>query len=354
MKPRLGIIGRVDNRGIGYQTESYWNGLGRPRVLAVTIDDGWPCDEGRFGYDNILYATSNLSVKLGERVLDEKVCRQFLDGLDVVLAVETTYDWEFCNWAREMGVKTVIVGNPEMFAHGKSVTLPGGRAEYHFPHPDVWAWPTTWMRDQLPEGPLLPVPCEDRPDVGASLDTQELRILHVAGRTAIGDRNGTWEFIESLRSMQEHVYVTIVTQERRLPNQLRNRGNVEVDVVLGGVHDRWEMYENHHALVLPRKYGGLCLPALEAMACGLTVVMSDQSPNETWPGARIKSRLGRNVYTPAGRVPTRECHPMDIAKVVDQLARDRDTLGDEMKIAKEWAESHNWKTLAPLYWKVLS
>lgn len=342
MKPRLGLIGRVDNRGIGYQTESYWHGLGQPRTLAVTMGDGWPDDIGRFGYDDVLFVESNLSPRLNERVLDEETCRKFLDGLDVVLAVETVYEWEFCNWAREMSVKTVVVGNPEMYGHER----------FEFPHPDVWAWPTTWLADRLPEGPLLPVPCDDREAVNASAETNELRIVHTAGRQAAGDRNGTAEFIEALRMVEELVYVLIVTQDERLPNQLRHRRNVEVDVVMGGMDDRWEMYQGMHALVLPRKYGGLCLPTLEAMACGLTPMMSNQSPNEYWPGPRIRARMGRNVYTPAGRVPTQECNPMDIAKAIDELARDRDRLRDEMVVAKEWADAHTWDVLRPLYWKV--
>lgn len=350
MKPRLGLIARIDNRGISYQTEHYWHGLGKPRTMIVTIDDSWPCDEGRFGYDNILFATSNLSAKLGERALDEKVCRQFLDGLDAVLAVETTYDWEFVNWAKEMGVKVFIVGNPEMLAHDKAI--PGGGGKHEFPHPN-WCWPTTWLLDQLPPGPVLPVPCWDRPAVNAHAETNELRVLHVSGKHAAGDRAGTFEFIEALRNIQELVYVTIVTQERRLPTQLRNRRNVEVDVIVGGVEDRWEMYEGHHVVVSPRKYGGLSLPTLEAMSCGLAVMMSDQSPNETWPGPRIKSRMGRNVYTPAGRVKTRECHPMDIANAIDALARNRDQLRDEMVIAKDWADSHGWDHYRDLYWEVL-
>lgn len=349
---KLGLVGRVDFRGIGFQSEHLWHGLARPRVLAVTMNDGWPCDEGRFGYDDVLFVESNLSARLGERTLDENICRDFLKGLDVVLAVETPYDWDFCLWAREMGVKTVIQGNPEMYAHDRPIPLRGNTV-YDFPHPDVWAWPTTWLKDELPEGPLLPVPTWDRPNVAAPHDTNELRILHVAGKQAAGDRNGTFEFIESLRSLNELVHVTIVTQERRLPHHWRKRGNVEVEVVTNGIDDRWEMYENKHVVVLPRKYGGLCLPALEAMSCGLAVLMSDQSPNETWPGPRVKSRMGRNVITPAGKVGTREVHPLDLAEAIDRLARDRDGLRDEMQIASEWAKDNNWGALRPLYRKVL-
>lgn len=349
---KLGLIGRIDHRGIGYQTEHYWHGLGKPRVLAVTMDDGWPVDEGRFGYDDVLFVESNLSARLTDRVLDESICRQFLKGLDVVLCVETPYDWQFCDWAREMGVKVVVVGNPEMYAHDRPVPL-RGNAVYDFTHPDKWVWPTPWLLDQLPGDTILPVPCWDMPDIAAHPDTNELRILHVAGKMAAGGRNGTFEFIDSLRSIQELVHVTIVTQERRLPNPWKRRGNVEVEVITGGVDDRWDMYANKHLLVLPRKYGGLCLPALEAMSCGLAVLMSDQSPNEIWPGPRVKSRMGRRVITPAGKVETREVHPLDLANAIDAVARNRDGLRDEMAVAREFAEANNWDALRPLYRKVL-
>jgi len=40
-----------------------------------------------------------------------------------------------------------------------------------------------------------------------------------------------------------------------------------------------DLYKDFDALILPRKYGGLCLPVNEALMSGLPVIMTDISPN---------------------------------------------------------------------------
>ncbi len=39
------------------------------------------------------------------------------------------------------------------------------------------------------------------------------------------------------------------------------------------------MYKDFDALILPRRYAGLCLPTNEALISGLPVIMTDTSPN---------------------------------------------------------------------------
>jgi glycosyltransferase involved in cell wall biosynthesis len=43
--------------------------------------------------------------------------------------------------------------------------------------------------------------------------------------------------------------------------------------------DQAELYTRVDALILPRRYGGLCLPMNEALLSGLPVIMPDCSPN---------------------------------------------------------------------------
>jgi glycosyltransferase involved in cell wall biosynthesis len=44
--------------------------------------------------------------------------------------------------------------------------------------------------------------------------------------------------------------------------------------------DRAGLYEGLDALILPHRYGGLCLPMNEALTSGLPVIMSNMSPND--------------------------------------------------------------------------
>lgn len=340
----LGLVARADQRGISYQTQAYYRHLQPAKVLCVLMNEpGWPENTGLYRDADVTFVDSNTSRHLNERVLDEHKARRFLKGLDVVIAVETVYDWAFCEWAREERCKVIVVGNPELTAHHNY------RA---WPHPDIWAWPTPWMFDQLhelgyPTVYELPVPGEVREFVNADPDDDVLRVLHVAGKAALGDRNGTYDFVEAVASLRRRVHVTIVTQERDLPRKLRHQSAVTVDVVSGGAKDRWSMYENQHLLVLPRKYGGLCLPAIEAMSCGVAVMMTDCSPNEIWPGPRIKARPGRVVRPPFGKVQSHGVHPIDVASMIDTLAKDRDRLLLELDDAQTWATYNSWPEIKP-------
>ena len=44
--------------------------------------------------------------------------------------------------------------------------------------------------------------------------------------------------------------------------------------------DQWRLYAGFNALIMPRRYGGLCLPMNEALTSGLPVIMSNTSPND--------------------------------------------------------------------------
>lgn len=338
---RLGLIARADHRGIGYQTREFARHMRPDRILCVQMNDpAWPEDADMDELcDDVRYTSSNLSVDLAERGLDRATCEEFLDGLHIVFAVETVYDFEFINWAHNHGVWVVIQGNPEFYVHHRHPD---------WPRPDVWAWPTPWLVDALPPGPELPVPASTSPVDAAAPFDDVFRVLHVAGKHAAGDRNGTVEFVEAVRGLTQRTHVTIVTQEDRLPFRVRpGRSNVTVDVITGGVEDRWSMYENQHLLVLPRKYGGLCLPAIEAMASGVAVMMTGCSPNEIWPGPRITARKGRIQLSPFGKIQTYATHPTEIASKLNRLAMQRSAVEKAQREAEQWAAAHSWEILGP-------
>lgn len=156
------------------------------------------------------------------------------------------------------------------------------------------------------------------------------------------------EFIEAIRSLRARVHVTITSQDGVFPRVIQHGRNVTVDAYPNGFADRWDMYRNQHLVVLPRKYGGLCIPALEAMACGVAVMMPDCSPNATWPGPRVPSRRGRRHRTPYGAVQMFTVHPLQMAQHIDRLANNREMIADEMELAWDWANLNAWDDLGPM------
>jgi hypothetical protein len=338
---RVGIIVRANEKGLGTQSRAAWQNY--PFDASLLVLDGnrraleypeWYRGTQQVRYDPVLHQFSGL---------DRDITDQFLDEVDVVFSVETLYDWGLAPRARWKGVKTVVQGNPELYGHATDTLRP---------HPDRWTWPTTWMIDKLPPGPVVPVPVPtDCWATAADLD-EPLTIVHVGGHKANGDRNGTDLFIESLSLLNSHnpIRARLYSQEGQQINLPRLPVNVDVEVYKDGVYDRWAMYEEAHILVMPRRYGGLCLPVQEAMTAGLGVIMTDTPPNPTtWPIRGIPAGRGRMIQTPGGNIMTAVANARLTAHAVLRYAERRDSLETLMEGSRKWAAEHTWEKLKPMY-----
>jgi glycosyltransferase involved in cell wall biosynthesis len=345
---RIGLLARSENRGLGIQSLEFFRRLPVNDVLIVDMGElarGFARHDER--YLNVASERGGVTVGVAEYrngfFVDEALVRDWLHGLDVVFSVETLYDPRFHLWANEARVATVIQLNPEFIKPDVF-------------EPTAWWAPTTWRLDQLPAGTrLVPVPVSlDRFTVGAQVpDDQPMRVLHVVGHRAASDRNGTQLFQQSLRYLQHQIHARIITQDERLL-PFRPRPKATCEVVLNGVVDYWSLYENADVLVLPRRYGGLSLVVQEAAASGLALVLTDCSPNETWPSLRVRARPRGGLRAPVGHVQLWECMPRTLAETIDRLSEDRVLLKEQREAARAWADDHSWERLAPLYMKELA
>lgn len=330
---KIGAIVRAENRGIGLQSWEFVRHVQPDRVLVVDVQN----QEG-FSMHLDRYPGATVARLQGGRWLAETLVREWLDELDVVFSVETLYDWRVADWAREAGVATVVQCNPEMFAH---------RPGWHEAEPTVWWNPTTWRARYLPaDARHVPVPValdrfesrQLREPRQLDGEPRRLRALHIVGRTALGDRNGT-EIVQAAAKRTQHVEWTVRAQK---PTDHAPRA-------LGAVPDYWRLYDDQDVLVMPRRYGGLCLPAQEAMAAGLAVAMPACPPNLDWPVIPLRWKYKGHIGVPAGQVPLAVTDPDDLARRLDELALAHEALGYYRTEAKEWARAHSWEALLPLY-----
>lgn len=115
-------------------------------------------------------------------------------------------------------------------------------------------------------------------------------------------------------------------------------------------------YDNYDGgvLVLPRKYGGLCLPINEAIASGMPVIATDISPNNTW--------LPKEWLVPAGHAGSFKCKkPITyyeanlkmLAKKIDEFC-DHDFYSNSILKANEIRDKISWEALGPLYMETFS
>lgn len=308
--PKIGLIARDETmRGLAIQSRNFFDHMPVDRTLVIKMPRP-DCLSGYGWYPGASFANYDAL----HHTLDKDVVCDWMKGLDVVFTAETTYDWQLPNWARDLGVKTVIQGNPEFFRHDQEEWV-------HQAHPDAWWWPTPWRIDRLPRGQVMPVPMPDR--LPSAKRGGKPRFLHVVGKRAWADRNGTDVVIDALRSITEEVDFTIhgtgwELSEIPLPIDTK----VSLAVEREGVEDRWTMYADHHVLVLPRRYGGNCLPALEAAACGLGVLMPDVSPNETMASLLISGRYDRTVQLACGPVNVADVEFTSLGRMISELAAD--------------------------------
>lgn len=324
---RIGLIGRPERfRGLGVQTQEFYKHMPVKKVLVVDMPTiTGPRDMNVFSSPIVAkYNSINHS-------LPQDRMQEFLHGLDVVWTAETTYDWSMIELAKMRGIKVVIQGNPEFVRHG----TPGWE---HLPMPTHWWWPTTWRTNVLPAGEVVPVPMPRVPKLAAKPD-ERLKILHVSGHHAWKDRNGTDLFMQAIRCTREDIDVTVVGVDGELPaNATLPQQNLNLRIIPSGVEDRWEMYRNHHLLVMPRRYGGLCLPALEAMAAGLGVIMPNVSPNNDWPIIEARVQRLENELLSAG--------PVDMAITdVRLLAGMLDDFAADVPRTRFWGDQAREKTL---------
>lgn len=327
---KWGLLARTEtDRGLGIQTLAMYNNLHPDATLIIDVPtSGFP---GRI--ENYGNETWKVTLNAEGPGLPEDVVRDWWTGLDVVVTVETFYDWRLIEWAKADGVRTVVHCNPEFWMKTN-------------PQPDVWWYPTPWRIDKLPPGVLLPVPVEERPVTALPADEGAFKIMHVAGN-AMEDRNGTHTVINAMRQIRHGIDLTLYHQTA-IP-----RAQHPAISVIKNVPDRWDMYADHHALVLPRRYGGLCLPVQEAMACGLAVFMTDCSPNLNWPVVPLSSDLSKTVRMQTGPVETYEASPPLLANLLKHYANNRKGLAEHQAHSRCWANLNRWSVLKEMYYAEL-
>lgn len=338
---RVGLVARADDRGLGILTWGFYRHVVPDRTLVVRE----PGAESK-GFVPHLDRYPGAPVVTFDPVagtLPEEEVRAWLAPLDVVYLAETPYDFRFYDWCRDAGVATVLHTMPEFWPYVRSPELA---------RPSV-AWnPTSWMADRLPpDVEVVPVPVpEDHLTPRVRGGARPVTFLHVAGKRAMGDRNGTTTLLRALRFVRERMRVVLTTQEDRLPPVRGVGAHVTVEVVTGGVGDYRDLYADADVLVLPRRYGGLSLPVNEAAGSGLGLLLPDSPPHpQTWPADYVQAWPLGAVTTALGPVETFDTSPAALAAAMDRLAGDPDRVHDASCAAVAWAQAHSWKALLARY-----
>jgi glycosyltransferase involved in cell wall biosynthesis len=259
--------------------------------------------------------------------------------------------WTFKR-AKELGVKTVLVPNFEFLEFLRTPSLP---------KPDLFLVPSVWRMKEIEQfGPTkylhFPV---DRKLIPLRKINWVETYLHNVGNPAVHDRNGTRSILDAMKLIDNpniKVFINGPTVEV-LKDFPIYYGKVDKRIswgLSGDVIDYWHLYDGGSILLLPRRYGGNCLPMNEALSAGMPVIMTDISPQNTFlPKEWLVPAIPIDVFRARTDITVYEADPKALAEKMEWFYNlNSEEMLRESKKASALADTISWTTLLPEYTKI--
>lgn len=339
---RIGLIARMDETGVGYQTRDWFEMLNPERLLVVDMSDY----NGGLKQHPEWYHKAGDKIRFNNGFLGDDAMHWITEGVDLVLSVEIFYNWKLIEVAESKKVRTALQINPEFFEHFRNTRMP---------YPTLILAPSPWMLTEVTNNAkrksrveYLPMPINR--DIADRPRTRIENILHVAGRRTHGNRNGTDTFMRAMKLFNDRLQITITTQQ-----DLGDPNGYGKNVtIIDNPPSLEHYYQQADVLVLPRRYAGLCLPLAEAICHGIIPVMPHYSPQDHYLDPfLLVPPCAVNKIQAKTTVDSVEVEPDDIAQVVNHLAMLEPKAIEKLSqksldLAKSW---HKDVTL-PMYFKL--
>ena len=328
----FGIIARCDNTGLGNQTRDLVRMLNPDRILLVNsakFNNNKQYPEWYDGY--------NVTMTNGFPTKQEVAI--FMDGLNSVLTCETFYHPHFINLAQRRKVKTLMQYNYEFLDHLNKPDMP---LPTYMISPSYWKVDETIAKfgnDTKVVHIPPPIHLDDFKSVRENnMSKDHKRLLHIGGKAASQDRNGTQTVIDMLRYSKADYELVIRSQSELNINYKDSRLTVEI----GNIDSRSEMYNGFDAMIMPRRYAGLCLPMNEALVSGLPVFMTDISPNnQILPNDWLVSSSKVSTLMTRVKLDVYEADVRELGKKIDRY------INTDKKLQKEKAATIGFENFDP-------
>jgi hypothetical protein len=330
---RIGIIARSDNTGLGNQTKELVDMLKPSKILLI---DSTPFNQNPQHPE--WYNEYSCIRTTGFPTLQQ--IKLFLKEVDVVISCETFYDQNFVRYAKKYGVKTILQYNYELF---------GNLAAPNLPLPDILLSPSVWHIEHVKKlfgnqsnvihlaPPTNPLTFSGAKEINMSKDHD--RILHIAGKKAAKDRNGTETVLEMLKYSKAD-YELVIRSQSEIETKVKDS---RLTIEIGNPDNREDMYSGFDAMVLPRRYAGLCLPMNEALMSALPVFMTDISPNDhILPKEWLIKSSSLGTFRTKVRIELFEADAVSLAETIDNYIN-----SDNKIIKKEKAFELGYSNFAP-------
>lgn len=339
---KLGIMAYASPTGLGIQTNDYYRFLKPAKTLLVDLSplNHLPIDIEKFTTNQIG------EVQIVKGLPQSYEVDSFCKDLDVILIAETPLNPYLFNKARAMGIKTVLHYNFEFLDYLANPDLP---------KPDVLLAPTLWHWSEMQHYAhdwgvqLVHMPVAvDRSVLPYTRRTAIKSFLHIAGHTTVEDRNGT-DIVHDAIKLVKSKDVTFTIRSQRpittLPSDKR------VKVIVGDVDNYYDLYNGEDCLLMPRRYGGLCLPLNEAMSLGMIPLMSNVEPQNIFlPSDCLLTANLTKILQTRTAIGVYSVTPQALAARIDRLAgmpsEDVQLLSEQMNMQ---AQTLSWDEQQPKY-----
>lgn len=322
---KIGLIARADNSGLGTLSWEFFNHLKPTKTLVV--------DPGRYRLFRSRFPGARLSPK---GTMSTRDMEWLLEGIDILLTIETPYQWALYKMAKRAGVKIVLI---PMYECMPSIV------PYE---PDLYICPSELDYKFIGDKPKILLPCPINMGVIPYRHRKSAKtfVFH-NGHGGGAGRNGAKELFEAIKLAKSDAKFIIYSQ---MPLPQVSSDNVEV--VVGNFENYYDMWDEGDVYVWPHKFDGLSLPVQEAIAAGMPVLCTEFFPFTEW---LPKHWMFPPKSTTRGRVfhvdiDIHEVDPKVLAAHIDSWYGQDIT--DESRKAREIAEKRSWKKLKPEYLKV--
>jgi len=269
---KVGLLAFANDGGLGAQTRRLAAMLKPDRVLIVESRGISPNKQFHLEWykDYQFFLTNSFPPSNNE-------IEHFLQGLTHVFCVENPYNFNLLYYAEKMGIKVFCQSNYEFCDNLDKMYLP---VPTKFLMPSMWK--VEEMRKLFPEKvQYLPPPIDpDEFKEARAINSRrsgKRRFLHVIGTPASFDRNGTMDLLDAVKICKADFDLVIKSQHPLSMNVFLDDPRVKYD--FNGAETNNELYKDFDVLLLPRRYGGLCLTCNEALMSKMPVVMTNISPN---------------------------------------------------------------------------
>lgn len=279
---------------------------------------------------------------------------RFMRGLTHLITAETIYNPKMYEIARMNGAKVYTQLNWEFLDH---------LVNPHMPKPHMWLMPSYWMLDEMkskfPNTVYLPPPIimSDFKDARDKNLVKRGRrtFVHIMGKVASHDRNGTFDLLDSLKYSTED-FKLIIRSQFPIPEYMEATNDSRVQFDIANIKEKSDMYAGFDAMIIPRRYGGLCLPMNEALCSALPVIMPDISPNnKVLPKEWLVPAEKTHDFMARTKIDVHRSDIIALGKKLDWLATIDDDELDWHKVSALdlGMENYSADTLKPKYLEIM-